>query len=107
MAISLGIKRLFVFGDSKLVVQQVNKEWDINNERMDDYVAEVSKLENKFVRLEIHHVVRDNNVGTDILSKLGSTQAQVPPSVFVKELHHQSIKKPTMATLDSARADEN
>ena len=30
LAISLGIKRLFVYGDSLLVVQQVNKEWDIN-----------------------------------------------------------------------------
>ena len=36
LAISLGIKRLLVFGDSKLVVQQVNKEWNRNNERMDD-----------------------------------------------------------------------
>ena len=30
LAISLGIKRLLVYGDSLLVVQQVNKEWDIN-----------------------------------------------------------------------------
>ena len=52
LAISLGIKRLLVFGDSKLVIQQVNKEWDHNNKRMDDYVAEVRKLENKFCRIE-------------------------------------------------------
>jgi ribonuclease HI len=31
LAVSLGIKRLLVYGDSLLVVQQVNKEWDINN----------------------------------------------------------------------------
>ena len=85
------------------MIQQVNKEWDINNKRMDDYVAEVRKLENKFVGLEIHHVVRDNNVAADVLSELGSTRAQVPPCVFVQELHHQSIKKPTTATLDSTR----
>jgi len=41
LAISLGIKRLLVFGDSKLVVQQVNEEWNRNNERMDDYVVEI------------------------------------------------------------------
>ena len=40
---------------------------------MDDYVVEVRKLENKFDRLEIHYVIRDNNVGADVLSKLGST----------------------------------
>jgi hypothetical protein len=36
---------------------------------MDAYVQEVRKLENKFSGLEIHHVVREHNVGADILSK--------------------------------------
>ena len=72
LAISLGIKRLLVYGDSLLVVQQVNKEWNINKETMDAYVAEIRKLENKFSGLQIHHVVRDNNVAADVLSKLGS-----------------------------------
>ena len=61
------------------MVQQVNKEWDINKETMDAYVIEIRKLENKFSGLEIHHVVRDNNVAADILSKLGSDRAEVPP----------------------------
>jgi hypothetical protein len=38
LVISLGIKRLLVYGDSLLVVQQVNKEWDCNKEIMDAYV---------------------------------------------------------------------
>jgi ribonuclease HI len=57
LAISLGIKRLLVYGDSFLVVQQVNMEWDCNKETMDDYVMEVRKLENKFSGLEIHHLI--------------------------------------------------
>ena len=73
LAVSLGIKRLLVYVDSLLVVQQVNKEWDINKDTMDAYVEEIRKLENKFSGLEIDHVDRDNNVGSDILSKLGST----------------------------------
>jgi ribonuclease HI len=72
LAISLGIKRLLVYSDFLLVTQQVNKEWDINKDMMDTYVAEIRKLENKFSGLEIHHVIRDNNVGADLLSKLGS-----------------------------------
>jgi ribonuclease HI len=62
LMISLGIKRLLVYGDSLLVVQQVNKEWDCNKEAMDTYIMEVRKLENKFSGLEIQHVIRDNNV---------------------------------------------
>jgi ribonuclease HI len=72
LAVSLGIKRLLVYGDSLLVVQQVNNEWDINKDTMDAYIMEIRKLENKFSGLEIHHVIRDNNMGMDVLSKLGS-----------------------------------
>jgi hypothetical protein len=53
---------------------------------MDAYYLEVRKLENKFYGLEFHHVIRDNNVAADVLSKLGSSCAQVPASVFVHEL---------------------
>jgi ribonuclease HI len=67
LAISLGIKRLRVYGDSLLVVQQVNKEWDVHKDTMDAYVTEIRKLKNKFSRLEIHHVIHDNNVGADVL----------------------------------------
>jgi ribonuclease HI len=86
LAISLGIKRLLVYGDSLPVIQQVNKEWDYNKETMDAYVQEVRKMENKFSGLEVHHVIREHNVGADILSKLGSTRAQVPVGVFIHEL---------------------
>jgi hypothetical protein len=75
-----------------LVIQQVNKEWDINKDTMDAYVAEIRKLENKFSGLEIHHVIHENNVGADVLSKLGFDRANIPPGVFVHKLHHPSIK---------------
>jgi ribonuclease HI len=98
MAISLDIKRLLVYGDSLLVIQQVNKEWDCNKETMDAYVQEVRKLENKFSGLEVHHVIREHNVGADILSKLGSTRAQVPAGVFIQELKQPSIKSSPQIT---------
>jgi ribonuclease HI len=101
LAISLGIKRLLVYGDSLLFVQQVNKEWDGNKETMDAYVQEVLKLKSKFSGLEVHHVLREHNVGADILSKLGSTRAQVPPGVFVQELKQPSIKPSPQVTIDS------
>jgi hypothetical protein len=100
LAISLGIKRLLVYGDSLLVVQQVNKEWDCNKEMMDAYVQEVRKLEYKFSGLEVHHVVREHNIGADILSKLGCTRAQVPAGVFVQELKQPSIKSSPQVTTD-------
>jgi ribonuclease HI len=91
LAASLGIKQLLVYGDSAVVINHVNKSWDRNKENMDAYCLEVSKLENKFYGLEFHHIVRDNNVAADVLSKLGSTRAQVQAGVFIHELHAPSI----------------
>jgi ribonuclease HI len=67
LAVSLGIKRLLIYGDSLLAVQQVNKEWDVNKDTMDAYVAEILKLKNKFSGLEIHHVIHNSTVGADVL----------------------------------------
>jgi ribonuclease HI len=100
LAASQGIKRLLVYGDSAVVINQVNKSWDCNKENMDAYYLEVRKLKNKFYGLEFHHVVRDNNVAADVLSKLGSTRAQVPAGVFFHELHAPSIPEPAPTTTD-------
>jgi ribonuclease HI len=99
---SLGIKRLLVNGDSAVVINQVNKSWDHNKENMDAYCLEVRKLENKFYGLEFHHVVRKNNVAADVLSKHGSTRAQVPAGVFIHELHAPSIPQSAPTTTDPA-----
>jgi hypothetical protein len=83
-------------------INQVNKSWDRNKENMDAYCLEVRKLENKLYGLEFHHVVRDNNIAEDVLSKLGSTRAQVPAGVFIHELHAPSIPEPAPTTTDPA-----
>jgi ribonuclease HI len=98
LAISLGIKRLLVYGDFVVVINQVNKSWHRNKENMDTYFLEVHKLEKKFYGLEFHHVIRDNNVAADVLSKLGSTRAQVLAGVFIHELHAPSIPEPVPTT---------
>jgi ribonuclease HI len=102
LAASLGIKRLLVYGNSTVVINQVNKSWDRNKENLDAYCLEVRKLVNKFYDLEFHHVVRDNNVAADVLSKLGSTRAQVPEGVFVHELHAPSIPESVPPVTDPA-----
>jgi ribonuclease HI len=102
LAASLGIKQLLEYDDFAVVINQVTKSWDRNKENMDAYCLEVRKLENKFYGLEFHHVVRDNNVATDVLSKLGSTRTQVPAGVFVHELHAPSIPDPAPTTIDPA-----
>jgi hypothetical protein len=96
----MGIKRLVVYDDSAVVINQVNKSWDHNKENMDAYCLEVRNLENKLYGLDFHHIVCDNNVAADVLSKLGSTRTHVPAGIFVHELHASSIPEPTPTTTD-------
>jgi hypothetical protein len=75
IAISLGIERMMVYGDSLVVISQINKDCDCSTDSMGKYCTAVRKLEHKFKGLEFHHVERDRNVVADALSKLGSSRA--------------------------------
>jgi ribonuclease HI len=92
IAVSLSIKRLLAFGDSKVVIEQVNKEWDCVKDIMDAYCAEIRKLEGHFEGIQFQHVPRNNNVAADVLSKLGSRRALVPAGAFVQDLRKPSTK---------------
>jgi hypothetical protein len=89
--VSLGIKKLMVYGDSLVVISQINKDWDCSTDSMGKYCTAIRKLEDKFEGLEFHHVERDHNAAADALSKLGSSRAQVPPGIFVQEVSRPSI----------------
>jgi ribonuclease HI len=73
IVVELGVKRLYVYSDSALVINQLNKDWDMTSEKMDAYCKEIRKLEGKFYGIEYTHVVRDKNQVADELSKLGSS----------------------------------
>jgi ribonuclease HI len=57
IAIELGVKCLMVYGDSTLVINQLNKDWSYTNKKMDAYYVVIRKLEDKFYKIEYHHVL--------------------------------------------------
>ncbi|XP_066365378.1 uncharacterized protein [Miscanthus floridulus] len=93
IAIALDVKCLMVYGDSALVINQLNKDWSYSSEKTDAYCTEIRKLEGKFYGIEYHHVVRDQNQPADQLSKIGSSRAAVPLGVFVQDFLVPSIKE--------------
>ena len=93
IAVKLGVKCLYVYGDSALVINQLNKDWDTTSERMDAYCKSIRKLEGRFYGIEYTHVVRDKNQAAVTLSKLGSSRAKVPHGVFVQDLLTPSIEE--------------
>ena len=87
----LGVKRLYIYGDSALVINQLNKEWDTTHEKMDLYCNEIRRWESNFYGIGYIHVVRDRNQAADALSKIGSSWAQIPQGVFVQDIRTPSV----------------
>jgi ribonuclease HI len=105
--VSLGIKQLLAFGDSKVIIEHVNEEWDCVKDTMDAYCAEIRKLEGQFKGIEFQHVPHNNNIATDVLSKLGSRRALVPAGVFVQDLRKPSIKLLDFSNPEPPSNDQN
>ena len=102
IAISLGIRRLIVRGDSQLVVNQVMKEWSCLDDNMTAYRQEVRKLEDKFDGLELTHVLWHNNEAADRLANFGSKREAAPSDVFVEHLYEPTVpRKETIEAMDT------
>ena len=93
MAISLGVRRLMVYGDSDLVVNQVMKEWYVRSPAMTGYCNAVRKLEKRFEGLELHHIPRLKNQAADELAKIGSKRVAIPSNVFLEHIHTPSVQE--------------
>jgi ribonuclease HI len=110
IAVSLCIKKLMVYGDSLVVISQINKDWDCSTDTMGKYCAAMHKLEDKFEGLEFHHMGRDHNAVANALSKLGSSRAQAPPGIFIQDIQQPSIITDQMEecnALSQPKADPN
>src|SRR5512139_2331528 len=93
IAISLGIRRLIVRGDSRLVVNQVMKEWSCFDDNMTAYRQEVRKLEDRFDGLELTHVLQHNKEAADRLANFGSKREAAPSDVFVEHLYKPTVPR--------------
>ena len=61
MAVSMGIQRLEVRGDSNLAISQINGDFDAKDPKMAAYCNIVLKMPARFEGLEYHHVARESN----------------------------------------------
>src|SRR3954470_2998905 len=89
----LGSKKLIVRGDSRLIVKQVNK--DYQSPLMKAYVDEVRKLEEHFDGIQVEHVPRAENDIADYLSKRAALKLPVEPGTFVLQLTQPSVDPST------------
>jgi ribonuclease HI len=65
------IKRLFVKGDSQLVVKQMRGEYKVNSSNLIELHKNAKLLASVFEKIEYEHVYRQNNKRADALSNDG------------------------------------
>ena len=59
---------LLVEGDSKLVVYQVARKWNVNHAHLQAYQKKIHEILNSFSSVTIRHIYRDKNKKADQLS---------------------------------------
>jgi ribonuclease HI len=100
----LSIQWLLIRGDSQLVAKQVQKEYDCNNEKMVEYLAEVHKIEKFFDGFEVQYVPRLHNYDTNHLAWIASSRAPTPPDVIIERLY-KCLVKPAKPTNEAIKQD--
>jgi ribonuclease HI len=68
MARDNGIKKLHVYGDSLLVINQVTKKWKIKNEELSQLCNYVFTLLHNFDNISFEHVLRNKNTHADAIT---------------------------------------
>ncbi len=69
-ALSRDIKRLYVFGDSQLVINQITNVYKVKNNLLQELYQEVQTLKTQFEYIEFTHVYREFNKRADALSNM-------------------------------------
>jgi hypothetical protein len=92
IAVELGVRCLDARGDSQLVIDQVMKNSQCRDQKMEAYCDEVRRLEDKFYGLELNHVARQYNETANELAKIASGRTTVLPNVFSRDIYQPSVK---------------
>ena len=87
---TLGIKRLLAIGDSLLVMNQVQNEFQCSDPMMTAYLVKVRRLERRLISFEVKHIPRKDNFLADKLVRLASSHQPVPVRVFEERLSQPS-----------------
>ncbi|MCO5548479.1 hypothetical protein L7F22_001938 [Adiantum nelumboides] len=83
--VSMGIKRLNVFGDALLLIKQVHGTWACRNQSLVPRLRRVKELMKRFEAIQLYHVPRKENQEADALASaqlqeviVGAIQLQNP-----------------------------
>ena len=75
----MGGKSVKVFSDSRLVIDQVKREFEVKDERRQRYLSQVKCLQSEFDSFDLLHIPKNGNAYADSLAMLATSSAQDLP----------------------------
>ncbi|XP_012850831.1 PREDICTED: uncharacterized protein LOC105970542 [Erythranthe guttata] len=72
LAALAGARKVSIFSDSQLVVQQIKGEFEIKSGRMHGYCEKARALMKEFEKIDLTQIPREENIRADFLAKIGS-----------------------------------
>ncbi|RVW20535.1 hypothetical protein CK203_112912 [Vitis vinifera] len=97
-ALELGIRQMEVFGDSNIVLRQIQGEWKTRDVKLRPYHAYLELLVGRFDDLRYTHLPRVQNQFVDALATLAS-MIDIPTDTVVRPLLIKSRSVPTYSCL--------
>ena len=82
MAVSMGIQRLEVRGDSNLAISQINGDFDAKDPKMAAYRNAVLKMSDRFEGLEFHHAAQKTIRRISLPASVQNAMRSPPPNLF-------------------------
>ena len=73
IASKFGIKYIEVFGDSKLVINQLSYQYEVKHQVLKPYFIYAKRLMDKFDGIILEHIPRSENKKADALGNLATT----------------------------------
>ncbi|RDX68077.1 hypothetical protein CR513_52972, partial [Mucuna pruriens] len=94
LALEIEAKRLIAKSDSKLIIGQVNGEYQAKDPRLAKYKERAKTMAASSESFKLLHVPRDQNERADLLAKLASTRRGLQRSVIHENINTLTIEKP-------------
>lgn len=104
-ALRMGIRRLRVHGDFKLVIQQDNEEFSMKEGAVASYCTAEQKLAKLFCSIQFEHVPRSHNKHTDVLATLAS-KAEIKDDVAEIHVIRNTLRATTTDLIPNYTIDE-
>jgi ribonuclease HI len=73
LALSMDVRNILVYGDSQLIIRQVNNIYEVRKPELVPYHTAAQILIKKFEHIQLLHIPRSKNSSADALAKLAAS----------------------------------